>query len=115
MQECISWQPTDGLCQPNSRSRIHLGSKLGTYESGTEDDESSLAGAAVGRVNNPLARLPVEAGSCYNGVEGTVFLDIHDLVNMVKISSNLLVIWVVCRPVPRVVHIGPGELILRHG
>lgn len=71
-----------------------------TYESGTQDDESSLAGAAIGCIHNPLASLLVEIGSHNDCVERTVFLDVHDLVDMVKIPSDFLVVWVVRRPVP---------------
>lgn len=114
MREYIFWQPVYACVNQIIIREFTWGSKMGTYESGTKNNESSLAGAAVGCVHNPLANLLVEGRSHYHGMEGAVFLDIHNLIDMVKVSSDFLVIWVIRRPVPRIVYFGPGELILRH-
>lgn len=86
--------------------------RKGTYKSGTEDDKSGLAGAAVGGLDDPFPSVCVEVGSNNYSVEGAVLLDIHDLVHMVKVRPDLLVIRVICCPVPVLIHLRPGELVL---
>lgn len=85
------------------------------YKSGPQDDELGLAGAAIGRVHNPPSRFLVKMGPYNDGVEGAVFLDVQDLVDMVEVRSDLLVVRICRRPVEVFPHFWPAELVLGDG
>jgi hypothetical protein len=62
----------------------------------------------------PLSFIGVELRTNHNSLERTVLLDVKDLIDMVKVGSELFIIGVVGRPCPVLVHLWPRELVLRH-
>lgn len=84
-----------------------------TYKSGSEDEELGLGRAIICSLDIPFPLLRIELGFNHDGVESAVLLDTNYLVDVIEVITQVLVVRVVVRPVPRVVYLGPGELVLR--
>jgi hypothetical protein len=83
-----------------------------TYKSGSENEVLGLGRATISGLDIPFPLLRVELSSNNDGIESTVFLDTNDFVDVIEVITQVLVVGVVVGPVPGVVYLGPGELIL---
>jgi hypothetical protein len=62
----------------------------------------------------PLSLASLEVRTNNYRVKGTILLDLYNLVDMIKVVSEILVSRIVARPIPSIVDLRPRELILRN-
>lgn len=70
--------------------------------------------AAVRSGDVPFGIFKVKLSAGYNRPKGRILGQIQLRVHMVKVPLDLAVIWIVGRPIPRLVYLRDGELIDRH-
>lgn len=69
-------------------------------EPGGDNEVLGRRRSPIGRFDLPAAFVCVKAGLHHHAVEGAVLLYLEHLVDVVKVSPQLLVVGVVCRPGP---------------
>lgn len=84
------------------------------YKSSAQDEILCFRGTTILSSNGPLASSSIKLSTDDNGIERAVLLDVENLVDVIKIISQILVRRVVGLPIPRLPHFGPRELVLRH-
>jgi hypothetical protein len=62
----------------------------------------------------PFARRFLELGIDNYALERTVLLDVEDFVDVVEVSSKLLVVGVICAPCPVLPYLWDGVFVLRN-
>lgn len=85
----------------------------GAYKSGSKNQVLGLCDAAILGADDPLAAGSVKVAADDDGVEGGILLDPDNLVDVLKIGTEVLVVGIVVGPVPGFPDLRPGELILR--
>jgi hypothetical protein len=84
------------------------------YKSSSDNEILCLCHTSVFGLDMPLPFRRFELRTSYDRFERAILLDIKNLVDMVKVSSELLIIRVVGSPYPIFVDLLPRELILGH-
>jgi hypothetical protein len=84
------------------------------YKSSSDNKILGLCHTSILSLNMPLPFRRFELRTSHDCFERAILLDIENLVDMVKVSSELLIIRVVGSPCPILVDLWPRELILGH-
>lgn len=85
-----------------------------THETSRDDEMLAFAQSPVFCFDMPFALSNIELCTNNNSLEGAILLDVEDFVDVIKISSQLLVVWIIGGPCPVLVYFWPRELILRY-
>lgn len=82
------------------------------HKAGSKDEILGLGRATIGSLDIPFALLCIELSSNHDGVERAVLLDTNYFIHVIEVITQVLVVGVVVGPIPRVVDLGPRELVL---
>jgi hypothetical protein len=96
------------------KSECSMESVDNAYKSSSDDEILCLCNTSVFSLYMPLSFRRFELRTGHDRFERAILLDIENLVDMVKVSSEFLIIRIVGSPCPIFVHLWPRELILRH-
>jgi len=74
--------------------------------------KSALRNPSIFSLNMPFPFLSIELRANDDRFKRALFAEIQHLITMVKVGAELLVVWVVGRPIPVFVYFRPTEFVL---